>query len=166
MEVGVAGVVRLDRTALHRLSEKAASSPRLRTNRNLHSMEDPVHRLFNAIEPGSYIRPHRHLHPPKAETMVVVEGKLGFLSFRDDGAVDERVVLEAGGELFGIEVPAGVWHSFVSLVPGTVVFETKAGPYVPPGERDAAPWAPPEGDPAAMRLEAGWRRAFLMQVEP
>jgi cupin fold WbuC family metalloprotein len=166
MEVGVAGVVRLDRTALHRLSKEAASSPRLRMNRNLHLMEDPVHRLFNAIEPGSYVRPHRHLHPPKTESMVLVSGRLGFLAFHDDGAVDERVILEAAGELFGVDVRAGVWHSFVSLAPGTVVFEAKAGPYAPPGERDTAPWAPPEGDPAAERLEAGWRRDFLMQVEP
>ncbi|HVO50032.1 MAG TPA: WbuC family cupin fold metalloprotein [Thermoanaerobaculia bacterium] len=158
-------MVRLDRTALHRLSEEAASSPRLRMNRNLHLMEDPVHRLFNAIEPGSYIRPHRHLHPPKTETMVVVSGRLGFLSFRDGGAPDEKVVLDAAGAVFGVDVPAGVWHTFVSLAPGTIVFEAKAGPYAPPGERDAASWAPLEGDPAAVRLEAGWRGAFLQQGE-
>jgi cupin fold WbuC family metalloprotein len=134
-------------------------------NRNLHAMEDPVHRLFNAIEPGSYIRPHRHLHPPKTETMVVVAGTLGFLSFHDDGTVAERVVLAAGGETFGVDVAPGVWHSFVSLAPGTVVFEAKAGPYVPAGERDAAPWAPAEGDPAAMRLETGLRDAFLQKTE-
>lgn len=165
MEVGVAGVVRLDRTALHRLSREAVSSPRLRMNRNLHAMEDPVHRLLNAIEPGSYIRPHRHLHPPKTETMVVVAGKLGFLSFRDDGSVAERAVLAAGGETFGVEVAPGVYHTFVSLSTGTVAFEAKAGPYAPAGERDAAAWSPPEGDPAAVRLEAGWRDAFLQQAE-
>jgi cupin fold WbuC family metalloprotein len=166
MEVGVAGVARLDRAALDRLSREAASSPRLRKNRNLHAMEDSVHRLFNAIEPGSYIRPHRHLHPPKTETMVVVAGTLGFLSFYGDGRVAERVVLAAGGETFGLDVAPGVWHSFVALAPGTVAFEAKAGPYVPAGERDFAPWAPAEGDPAAMRLEAGWRDAFLQEMEP
>jgi cupin fold WbuC family metalloprotein len=165
MEVGVAGVVRLDRIALHSLSEEAVASPRLRMNRNLHAMEDPVHRLFNAIEPGSYIRPHRHLHPPKTETMVAVAGRLGFLSFRDDGSVEETVLLDAAGDVFGVDVPAGVWHSFVSLAPGTVAFEAKAGPYVPAGEGDAAPWAPRESDPAAVRLEAGWRNAFLQQAE-
>jgi cupin fold WbuC family metalloprotein len=165
MEVGVAGVVRLGRTALDRLSEQAASSTRLRRNRNLHAMEDPVHRLFNAIEPGSYIRPHRHLHPPKSESMVVVSGRLGFLSFRDDGTVAERFVLGASDETFGVDVPPGVWHTFVSLESRTVVFEAKAGPYAPPGEADSAPWAPPEGDPASERLEAGWREAFMQQAE-
>jgi cupin fold WbuC family metalloprotein len=128
-------------------------------------MEDPVHRLFNAIEPGSYIRPHRHLHPPKTETMVVLAGRLGFLAFRDDGSVEERFVLDARGETFGVDVRGGVWHTFVSLAPGTVVFESKPGPYVPPGEGDTAPWAPPEGAPAAVRLEAGWRNAFIQQAE-
>lgn len=165
MEVGVAGVVRLSRNSLQRVSSEAASSPRRRKNRNLHAMEDPVHRLFNAIEPGSYIRPHRHLHPPKTETMVVLCGRLGFLSFHDDGTVAERFVLEAAGEEFGVDVPPGVWHTFVSLAPGSVVFEAKPGPYVPPGAGDAAPWAPPEGDPAAVRLEAGWRNAFAQQAE-
>ena len=165
MDVGVAGVARLSRAALDRLSKEAASSPRLRKNRNLHEMEDPVHRLFNAIEPGSYIRPHRHLHPPKAETMVVVAGRLGFLSFHGDGTVAERAVLEAAGETFGVDVPPGVWHTFVSLAGGTVAFEAKAGPYVAPAGSDAAPWAPPEGDPASVRLEAGWRNAFIEQAE-
>ncbi len=165
MEDGVAGVARLSRAALDRLSKEAASTPRLRKNRNLHAMEDHVHRLFNAIEPGSYIRPHRHLDPPKTETMVVVAGRLGFLSFHEDGARAEMVVLDAVGETFGIDVPPGVWHTFVSLASGTVAFEAKPGPYLPPGERDAAPWAPPEGDPAAERLEAGWRHDFLIQTE-
>lgn len=165
MEVGVAGVVRLSRNLLQRVSSEAASSPRLRKNRNLHAMEDPVHRLFNAIEPGSYIRPHRHLHPPKTETMVVVAGRLGFMSFRDDGSIAEKMGLDAAGETFGVDVPPGVWHTFVSLAPGTVVFEAKPGPYDPPGERDSAPWAPSEGDPAAVRLEAGWRNAFIQQAE-
>ena len=40
-------------TLLDELSEKAASSPRKRTNFNIHlTMDEPVHRMFNAIEPG------------------------------------------------------------------------------------------------------------------
>lgn len=165
MEVGVAGVARLSRAALDRLSVQAASSPRLRANQNVHAMEDPVHRLFNAIEPGSYIRPHRHLSPPKTETMILVSGRLGFLAFRDDGSVAGRFLLDAAGETFGVDVPPGVWHTFVSLVTGTVVFESKPGPYLPPGERDSAPWAPAEGDPASARLEAAWRDSFRQQAE-
>jgi cupin fold WbuC family metalloprotein len=92
--------------------------------------------------------------------MVVVSGRLGLLVFDEDGAVKETTVLEAGGETFGVEVPAGTWHSFVSLTPGTVVFEAKEGPYVAPGGGDSAPWAPEEGAPEATTLLAIWHRLF------
>ena len=160
MRLGVRDVVLLARADVRRLSAEARISPRLRKNRNLHEMDDVVHRLFNAIEPGSYVRPHRHLSPPKAETMVVVSGRLGLLVFDDSGGVLEKIVLEAGSETFGVEVPAGTWHSFVSLAAGTVVFEVKEGPYVSPGGSDSAPWAPEEGAPEAATLTAIWHKLF------
>jgi cupin fold WbuC family metalloprotein len=52
--------------ALQEISESARQSPRLRKNYNLHDSDaSACHRLFNGIEPGSYIRPHRHLHDDK-----------------------------------------------------------------------------------------------------
>jgi len=160
MTVGVRDVVLLERADLMRLSGEARLSPRRRRNRNLHEMDDVVHRLFNAIEPGSYVRPHRHLSPPKTETMVVVSGRLGLLVFDGDGAVLETASLEAGGDTFGVDVPAGAWHSFISLAPGTVVFEAKEGPYVPSGGADSAPWAPEEGAPEAANQVAIWHKLF------
>src|SRR5664280_1707646 len=145
MIVGVRDVVLLARADLVRLSAEARLSPRRRRNRNLHEMDDVVHRLFNAIEPGSYVRPHRHLSPPKAETMVVVSGRLGLLVFDEDGAVKETTVLEAGGETFGVGVPAGTWHSFVSLAPGTVVLGRREAPSVPPAEAILLPGLPRKG---------------------
>lgn len=160
MTTGVRDVVLLERADLVSLSAGARLSPRRRKNRNLHEMNDVVHRLFNAIEPGSYVRPHRHLSPPKAETMVIVSGRLGLLVFDEYGAVLETTVLEAGGETFGVDVPAGTWHSFVSLAPGTVVFEAKEGPYVPPAGADSAAWAPAEGAPEAATQVAIWHKLF------
>jgi cupin fold WbuC family metalloprotein len=160
MTVEVRDVVLLAHADLERLSAEARLSPRLRRNRNLHEMDDAVHRLFNAIEPGSYVRPHRHLSPPKTETMVVVSGRLGLIVFDEEGTIQETTLLEAGGETFGVEVPAGIWHSFVSLAPGTVVFEAKEGPYVAPGGTDRASWAPEEGAPEAPRRVAIWHKLF------
>ena len=141
---------------LRALSEDARSRPRLRANRNLHRMEDPVHRLLNAIEPGSYVRPHRHLEPPKAETVVVVSGALGLLVFDGGGAVVATALLRPAPGPFLADLPAGAWHSFVALEPGTVFFETKSGPYAPPSPSDLAPWAPEEGKEAADGLEGFW----------
>ncbi|HTG82888.1 MAG TPA: WbuC family cupin fold metalloprotein, partial [Geobacteraceae bacterium] len=54
----------IDQHLLDQLSAEAANNPRLRKNHNIHPSDDfCCHRLFNAVEPGSYIRPHRHLDP-------------------------------------------------------------------------------------------------------
>ena len=150
----------ITREALESLSREASSAPRRRRNLNLHAMEDPVHRLLNAMEPGTYVRPHRHLHPPRSETALVVAGRIGILFFDGAGNVLERRTLEAGGETLGADFPPGAWHTLVALLPGSVFFETKAGPYAPPPEEDLASWAPPEGSAEAERLERKWRGLF------
>ncbi|HEX9024766.1 MAG TPA: WbuC family cupin fold metalloprotein, partial [Geobacteraceae bacterium] len=77
----------IDRKMLDQLSLEAGSTPRLRKNLNLHPSDDfCCHRLFNAVEPGSYVRPHRHLDPAKDETMVAVRGRLGVVVFDDAGS--------------------------------------------------------------------------------
>lgn len=52
---------RLTADALAVLHAEAVASPRRRKNFNLHaSPDDPIQRLCNAFEPGTYVRPHRH----------------------------------------------------------------------------------------------------------
>ena len=138
------------------LSKDARSRPRLRANRNVHRMEDPVHRLLNAIEPGSYVRPHRHLDPPRTETVLVVGGALGLLVFDDGGRTLTTALLLPAPGAFLADIPSGAWHTFVALEPGTVFFETKSGPYAPPGPGDIAGWAPEEGNPTGAGLEGVW----------
>ena len=155
------GVRLLDATVLDALSEEARRRTRRRANANLHAPDAPVHRLLNAIEPGSYVRPHRHLAPPKDETVVVVRGGLGLVLFDGEGRVSAAVRLGAGPDgSFGADLAAGTWHSFVALGPGTVFFEAKVGPYVAPSGDDLAPWAPAEGDAGALAFEASLRSLF------
>lgn len=150
----------LTKQGLEELSRSAAGGSRRRLNRNLHEMDDPVHRLLNAIEPGSWVRPHRHLDPPRTETLLVVSGALGVVLFDDDGTVTDVARLEAGGATFGVDLDAGTWHGLVALEKGTVFFETKPGPYVSPVEDDLSAWAPAEGDAAAAAYEASLRGLF------
>ena len=155
------GVRLLEGAALDALSEEARRRPRRRANANLHAPDAPVHRLLNAIEPGSYVRPHRHLVPPKDETVVVVRGALGLVLFDGEGRVSGTVRLGAGADrAFGADLAAGTMHTFVALEPGTVFFESKAGPYVALSGGDVAAWAPAEGDPAAAAFEASLRALF------
>lgn len=124
----------------------ARQSPRCRKNLNLHdSPAAPAQRFFNAIEPDSYVRPHRHLDAGKEETLLVVCGRIGVLVFDDDGLVVESAVLAAGTPVFGYHFPLGVWHSIVALEAGSVFLEVKGGPYLPFATGDFADWAPDEG---------------------
>ena len=149
----------IDQSLLADLSAQAAASPRKRKNHNFHAgNEAPCHRLLNALEMDSYIQPHRHLHPDKGETLIVVRGKLGALCFDDQGRITHKAVIAAGGEQIGLDTSAGVFHSFVALEPGSVIFEAKAGPYEPVSEAERAPWAPLEQSPDGLAYLA-WMRA-------
>jgi cupin fold WbuC family metalloprotein len=144
---------------LDAVSAQARSSPRLRRNRNFHEGDDSrCHRLLNAIEPDSYIRPHRHLDPEKAETIVVVRGRIAVVFFSEDGRETESAILEAGGPLVGVNVAPGRFHSLIALTSGSVFFESKAGPYRPLDSAELARWAPEEG-----AEEAGAYRARLVE---
>jgi len=135
------------RELLCQLSEEARTAPRLRKNYNLHpANESHCHRLFNAIEPSSYIRPHRHLDPEKDEAFILMSGTLGILTFTDGGEVAETAILSAQRGVLAVDIPHGVYHTAVSMEPGTVFFEAKAGPYLPLAENEIASWAPSEGD--------------------
>jgi cupin fold WbuC family metalloprotein len=145
----------ISRQTLDDLTVAARQNPRQRQNLNIHPHDTfPAHRLLNAMEPSSYILPHRHLDPHKDETFMIVRGRLGLIIFDDKGGVSESVVLDAAGEVLGVDIPAGVFHTAVSLLAGTVFFETKAGPYQPLTEAEKAPWAPADGSAAADYLHS------------
>jgi len=151
----------IDNTTLDRLSAEAGENPRRRRNLNIHPTDDfCCHRLFNAIEPDSYIRPHRHLDPVKSETFVIVRGELGVLTFDDQGNVLEKVLLAAGGPVVALDVPHGIFHTAVSLAAGTIFFEAKAGPYLPLSEAETAGWAPADSSSGAIRYLADLKGLF------
>ena len=146
----------IDCKLLDEVIAEARNSPRLRKNRNFHASNDaPAQRLLNAIEPGSYVAPHRHLAETKDETFVALRGRFGLVIFDDAGNVSETQIIAAGSDVCGVNIPFGAWHSIVSLQPGSVFFEAKAGPYTPFTTEEKAPWAPLENDPGATEYLAG-----------
>ena len=145
---------------LHALVREAAASPRRRKNLNLHpAHDDPIQRLFNALEPDSYVRPHRHARTDVWELLIAVHGRFAALSFETDGQVLNRIEFGADGDNLGVELPPGSCHAVVSLAPGSVLFEVKPGPHEPVADKDFAAWAPAEGDRAAPRFVEWYRRA-------
>ncbi|VVE54771.1 WbuC family cupin fold metalloprotein [Pandoraea anhela] len=137
--------------ALDALTGQAAQSPRARMNQNLHeSLDDVIQRLAIAMEPATYIRPHRHLHT--WELLTALRGRVVVLTFDEAGAVVDRQVLGEGASV--IESPVGVYHTVLSLDPGAVIFEVKHGPYRPFVESDYASWSPPADTPQASAFMA------------
>lgn len=148
----------LDQALFSDLAEKAAANPRGRQHHNFHAMEEPCHRMAVGLQPSTYVPPHRHLSADKAETLLVLKGRLGVLIFDEAGQVQGKRVLQAGGDCVGVDLPAGVFHSLVVLEPDSLMFECKAGPYRPVGEGEQASWAPREGEPGVAEYQA-WMRA-------
>ena len=149
------------------LVSEAQNAPRKRKNLNLHpTLDDPVQRLLNAFEPGTYVRPHRHDVPGKWEFFAILQGRALALAFDTTGVVQERYELAPGGVVQVIEIAAGTWHTLAALESGTLLLEVKPGPYMPAGPQDFAPWAPPEGSAGAVTLERWFQMARVGDRAP
>lgn len=120
---------------LDETSAQAKASSRLRMNWNLHeSFEDSVQRMFNALEPGTEVPIARH--PDSAESLIILRGCLRILIFNDQKEIIEDVVIDPRSDNIGYHIPKGVWHQVQSLEGGTILFETREGPYAPVAECD------------------------------
>jgi len=143
-------MIRIDQHLVNTLSEKAKVAPRRRTNHNFHqSADDPLNRMLNAMEPGTYVQPHKHENPDKREAFLLLRGKMLIVSFDEAGRVTDHVVLDPLTGSFGLEVPPRTYHTLISLATGSVLYEIKDGPYDVRNDKIFAPWAPPEGSPEA-----------------
>lgn len=111
-------------------SAQAKESLRLRMNYNLHEhLDDKVHRFFNAMEPGTVVPIHRHQYT--AETFMLVRGKMRVVIYDDDKNIIENIILSQELGNYGVHIPKGVWHWVEVLMPDTITFEVKEGPYEP-----------------------------------
>ena len=115
---------------LDELTEKAKASPRLRCNLDLrNSAEDQSQRMLNALEPGTVMPIHRH--HTSSETVVILRGKIKWIFYDEHGNETEIVTLDANGESRMLNVERDRWHSLVCLESGSVLYESKDGPYHP-----------------------------------
>ncbi len=128
------------------LIKEAATLPRRRKNYNFHTdYSDPVNRMLHAMEPDTYVQPHKHENPDKREVFIILKGKLVIVEFDDNGNITGHFVLDPYHDNFGAEIPPRTWHSLIVLQKDTVVYEVKDGPYDEATDKIFAPWAPAEG---------------------
>jgi cupin fold WbuC family metalloprotein len=142
--------VTLSDDLLDRVIQASRESPRGRIVMPFHGEANAVlQRMLNAVQPGSYVRPHEHGAPPKDEAIVVMRGAMRYFIFERDGSIRHAVDLSAGGPDYGLEIRAGTFHCFVATEPDTIIYECKTGPYDKATDKQFAPWAPEEGSDEA-----------------
>lgn len=123
----------IDQNILDNLTAQAKASPRLRMNMDLrNSPEDQSQRMLNAIEPGTIMPIHRHLH--SSETVVCLRGHFEEYFYNADGTLTDTLDMRPGGLV--LNIPVGQWHSLKSLESGTLLLEAKDGAYRPLGEEE------------------------------
>jgi cupin fold WbuC family metalloprotein len=140
------GMIKIGLEAIDRVSVAAKNSARLRANMNYHkSYDESVQRLLNAIEPGTYVRPHKHENPDKVEVFILLKGKAMAIEYDDAGSIVDTTLLEISS-IRGVEISPRTWHSFIALEKGTVLYEIKEGPFQATLDKNFALWAPREED--------------------
>ena len=138
----------ITQTSIAQLMQLAQTSARKRTILRLHEHEEPVQRMVNAMLPGTYIPPHKHENPDKVELFSILLGRLAVVHLQDDGAVQQVVVLDAGGENRVVDIPPRTYHTLIPLQPSAAL-EIIQGPYDAATHKQFAPWAPAEDSPDA-----------------
>lgn len=126
----------------------ARTSERRRAIYRFHEHEEAVQRMLNALEPGTYVRPHRHAEPAKVECFIALRGRALCIEYDDEGEIVNSCIIEPPG-LQGVEIVPGTWHSLICLESGTCLYEIIEGPYLAATHKNFAPWSPAEEDGGA-----------------
>lgn len=156
-------IKRLTQELLDDLAQQARSSPRKRKNYNFHHHSEKVERFINVLQPGTYVRPHRHMRSPGTngfEFFLALQGEMGIIFMDETGEILHKELVSANGSTLGIEVSEGTYHTVVALAPNTVTLEIKEGPYDPSTDKEFLEAFPAEGTLAAGRLVETWQSYF------
>lgn len=161
-------IKRLTQELMDNLAQQARNSPRQRKNYNFHDFSENVNRFLNVFQPGTYVRPHRHLRIPEIngfEFFLVLQGTLGIILMDETGQMVHKELVSANGLTRGLEVPEGVYHTVVALAPDTVSLEVKEGPYNPSTDKEFLEIFPAEGTLEAERWVETWQAVFAQTKE-
>ena len=128
--------MKITQALMDELTAQAKASPRLRMNKDLrNSPEDKSQRMLNAIEPGSPLPIHRH--QKSSETVVCLRGRLVWEFYDElERICTETIELSPNGPIVALNVPLGQWHTVKALESGSVIMESKDGPYEPQSPAD------------------------------
>ena len=116
------------------MHERAAQNERKRINLDLrNSSADTSQRMLNALLPGTQVPIHRHEETD--ESVICLCGRLEEIFYEEcpscEGGFKEiaRYTLCPSEGKYGIQVPAGMWHT-IHVIEPSAIFEAKDGAYV------------------------------------
>lgn len=85
-------------------------------------------RMLNALLPGTPLPIHRHKDTD--ETVIILKGRMDEVFYDANGKEMARVHLDPSKGQYGVQIPAGQYHS-VEVFEPSVIVEFKAGRYDP-----------------------------------
>lgn len=138
---------RTDKQLLDEMNAKSRIASRKRAHYTFHkSDDDTLQRMLNAMQPGTYLRPHKHENPDKREVFLVLTGKFLVVEFDDAGEIVDFMILDAKAHQHAAEIAEQTYHTVICLAPDSIAYEIKDGPYDPIDDKNFASWAPKEGE--------------------
>lgn len=136
---------KVNENILNEISLEASDSSRKRKNLNFHSKDsDPLQRLLNALEPSTYVRPHKHINPDKREVFILLRGKVAVIEFDEKGNIADHIILDHSSGNYAAEITPAAWHTVISFEENSVYYEVKDGPYDAATDKIFAEWSPEE----------------------
>jgi cupin fold WbuC family metalloprotein len=159
-------IKRLTQELMDTIALQAENSPRLRQNYNFHELSEKVQRFINVLQPGTYVRPHRHLRPSDGngfEFFLVLQGELGLLLLDEQGQIIDAERISVNGNVRGVELAEGSYHTLVCLAPNTVILELKEGPYNLQFDKEFLANFPSEGTIEAQKRVESWQKYFIQK---
>ena len=125
----------INHSFLESLWDEAAKSPRRRMNYDMrNSAADTSQRMLNALLPDTQVPIHRHEETD--ESVICLCGRLEEIFYEEclscEGGFKEiaRYTLCPSEGKYGIQVPAGMWHT-IHVIEPSAIFEAKDGAYIP-----------------------------------
>ena len=95
---------------------------------------DTSQRMLNVMMKDTVIPIHRHTET--SETVIVLRGSGDEVTYDEKGQETGRVTIRYGSDCAAVQVPRNVYHTFIPLEDGTVIFEAKDRAYDPQGTEE------------------------------
>ncbi|WP_061222771.1 WbuC family cupin fold metalloprotein [Leptospira weilii] len=106
--------------------------------------------MFIVHPKGAYVRPHKHIEKP--ESMMILEGEVDFVTFNDNGEIENTMNMGAyhTGKIFYDSMRSSIYHTLLIRSEWLVFLEITKGPF---RKEDTifAPWSPEENDTKSVR---------------